>query len=138
MSGPRPLRVLISVLGLDQHEAGALAVTRILRDAGAEVIYAGRFNLPTAIAAAATQEDVDVVGISCHSWEFLYYAGELVELLRGSDPPIPVLLGGAVMTDADRREVLGLGVTDCVLADAGREEIVAAFERAREGARAVG
>lgn len=130
MSGGRPLRVLIAVLGLDQHEAGALAVAQILRDVGAEVIYAGRFNLPGTIAAAAVDEDVDAVGISCHSWEFLYYAGELVELLAPCDPPIPVLMGGAVITPADRDEVLALGVADCLLADADREQIAAAFQQA--------
>lgn len=58
------LRVLVTVLGLDQHEAGPLAVTRLLRDAGSEVIYAGRFQIPETIATAAVQEDVDVVGVS--------------------------------------------------------------------------
>lgn len=125
----RPLRVLVAVLGLDQHEAGALAVTRILRDAGSEVVYAGRFNLPPAIAEAAEQEDVDVVGVSCHSWEFLYYAGELVETLAQGHPPIPVVMGGSVVAARDRQEVLDLGVAECVLPGASTEEIVATFQR---------
>ena len=43
------IRVLIGILGLDQHEVGAVAVSRMLRDAGMEVIYAGRFNMPAMI-----------------------------------------------------------------------------------------
>ena len=81
------LRVLVTVLGLDQHEAGPLAVTRLLRDAGAEVIYAGRFQIPQTIATAAVQEDVDVVGVSAHS-EVLHYA-ELAERLGAADPRSP-------------------------------------------------
>ena len=49
----RPIRVLIAILGLDQHEVGAVAVARLLRDAGMEVIYLGRFNLPRGIVKAA-------------------------------------------------------------------------------------
>jgi methylmalonyl-CoA mutase C-terminal domain/subunit len=129
VSEARRLRVLVTVLGLDQHEAGALAVSRILRDAGAEVVYAGRFNLPESIASAAVEEDVDAVAVSCHSWEFLYYSAQLVELLAEADPPIPVVLGGSVVTEADREQVLGAGVAACVLAGATPEEIVATFRQ---------
>jgi methylmalonyl-CoA mutase C-terminal domain/subunit len=107
--GPR-IRALVTTLGLDQHEAGALAVVRLLRDAGIEVIYTGRFQLPETVTASAIQEDVDVVGVSCHSWEFLHYAQELAEQLRDADPPIPVAVGGSVITVADRDEVLAKGI----------------------------
>ena len=124
-----PIRALVTVLGLDQHEAGSLAVSRILRDRGVEVIYAGRFNLPATIAKVAEQEDVDVIGVSCHSWEFLYYAQELAELMRQLDPPIPVLVGGSVVTSADREEVIAKGIDEAVLPGATPDEIFAAFER---------
>lgn len=129
MSTERRLRVLVTVLGLDQHEAGAFAVSRILRDAGLEVVYAGRFNLPGSIAHAAIEEDVDAVAVSCHSWEFLYYSGEVVKLLNEADPPIPVVVGGSVVTPADREEVLAVGVAACVLAGASPEEIVNTFRQ---------
>ena len=103
-------RALVTVLGLDQHEAGALAVARLLRDAGVEVIYTGRFNTPQTIAAIAADEDVDVVGVSCHSWEFLHYAAELSSLLHGESPPIPVVIGGSIVTATDRDEVVAGGV----------------------------
>ncbi|HET6551473.1 MAG TPA: cobalamin-dependent protein [Solirubrobacter sp.] len=123
------LRAVVTVLGLDQHEAGALAVAALLRDAGFEVIYAGRFNLPATVAAIAADEDADVVGVSCHSWEFLYYAQELADLLHALEPPVPVVVGGSVVTAADRDEVLAKGIDAAVLADAPREEIVAEFRR---------
>jgi methylmalonyl-CoA mutase C-terminal domain/subunit len=124
----RKLRVLVSVLGLDQHEAGALAISRMLRDAGIEVIYTGRFSLPQTIYEVASQEDVDVVGISAHSWEFLYYAEELVELMSSLDPPVPVIVGGSVITDSDRQQVLDAGLY-VVQRGATEEEIVAEFRR---------
>jgi methylmalonyl-CoA mutase C-terminal domain/subunit len=124
----RKIRVLISVIGLDQHEAGALAISRMLRDNGVEVIYTGRFSLPATILEVATQEDVDVVGISAHSWEFLYYADELVEIMSSLNPPVPVVVGGSVITDNDRQQVLEAGL-HVMQRGATQEEIVAEFRR---------
>jgi methylmalonyl-CoA mutase C-terminal domain/subunit len=117
-------RALVTVLGLDQHEAGALAVARLLRDAGVEVIYTGRFNTPQTIAQIAIDEDVDVVGISCHSWEFLHYARELSALLHAETPPIPIVVGGSIITPADRDEVLANGIDAAVLPTAPPAEVV--------------
>ena len=133
--GEPRLRVLVTVLGLDQHEAGSLAVSRLLRDAGAEVVYAGRFQVPETIARVAVEEDVDVVGVSAHSWEFLHYAEELVALLHAADPPIPVVIGGSVVTAADRTEVLAAGVDEAILPTATEHEVVAAFRRLRDARR---
>lgn len=128
-AGPRRIRALITTLGLDQHEAGALAVARLLRDAGIEVIYGGRFQIPETIAVTAMQEDVDVVGVSCHSWEFLHFAEDLAGLLGESKPPIPIVVGGSVITTADRNEVLAKGIDEAVLPTVTEAEIVDVFVR---------
>ena len=96
----RPIRVLIGILGLDQHEVGAMAVSRILRDAGMEVVYLGRFNLPADIAKAAIEEGADVIGLSCHSWEYLHYLDPLFAALRENGLDTPVVVGGSVVTEA--------------------------------------
>jgi methylmalonyl-CoA mutase C-terminal domain/subunit len=118
---------VLGILGLDQHEAGALAVAHTLRDHGFEVIYTGRFQQPDSLAAIATAEDADVVAVSCHSWEFLYYARELVERLAATPPRIPVVVGGSVVTPEDRDHVLAVGVDAAVLKDVGSEGIVRTF-----------
>jgi methylmalonyl-CoA mutase C-terminal domain/subunit len=56
--------VLVAKPGLDGHDVGAKLVCRALRDAGMEVTYSGLRQSPEAIAAAALQEKVDVVGLS--------------------------------------------------------------------------
>ncbi|QEC49525.1 methylmalonyl-CoA mutase [Baekduia soli] len=132
MSAPARIRVLVTVLGLDQHEAGALAVVRMLRDAGMEVIYTGRFNTPETIAEVALQEDVQVVGVSAHSWEFLYYAPDLFERLGAADPPIPIVVGGSVVTEGDTRAVTAQGL-HVVRPGAPEAEIVATFQRLARG-----
>jgi len=107
----RKIRVLIGTLGMDQHEVGAIAVARMLRDAGMEVIYISKFNLPAGIVATSLQEDVDVIGLSCHSWEYLHYVPDLLKLLKENQADIPVVLGGSVITPQDQRELMEMGVS---------------------------
>ncbi|MXZ37435.1 MAG: methylmalonyl-CoA mutase [Holophagales bacterium] len=95
---------------MDQHELGAVGIARMLRDQGMEVIYTGCFNTPETIVQAAMQEDADVIGISSHSWEYLYYTPELLELLKQNDLDVPVVLGGSVITEEDAGKMLDKGV----------------------------
>jgi methylmalonyl-CoA mutase C-terminal domain/subunit len=122
-------KALIGLLGMDQHELGAMSVARMLRDAGMEVIYLGRFNLPPAIVEASIQEDADLIGLSCHSWEYLYYVPELIELLRENDLDTPVIIGGSVITPRDREELLKKGVAAVFGPGASNEEIIASIHR---------
>jgi methylmalonyl-CoA mutase C-terminal domain/subunit len=106
----KKIRVLIAILGLDQHEVGAIAVSRALVDAGMEVIYAGRFNLPPMIVTTALQESVDVIGISCGSWEYLHYVPELMELLKENEIEMQIIVGGPIITPGDERALKEMGV----------------------------
>ena len=45
----KKIKVIIAMLGLDQHEVGAIAISRLLREHGIEVVYMGRFNTPAGI-----------------------------------------------------------------------------------------
>lgn len=103
-------RIWIGMLGLDQHEVGAIAVTRLLRDAGMEVVYAGRFNTPQGIIQTVIDEDIDVIGISCHSWEYVDYMPELIALIAEKDLDVPVVIGGSVITAADAEQMKRQGV----------------------------
>ena len=103
-------RVLIGVLGMDQHEVAAVGVARALRDTGVEVVYVGCFNTPETVVQSAIEEDIDVIGISSHSWEYIYYMPELMALLREQSLDIPVLIGGSVITDDDAAQMREIGV----------------------------
>ncbi len=105
-----PIRVLVGVLGMDQHELGAVGIAKMLRDNGMEVIYTGCFNTPETMIQTALEEDADVIGISSHSWEYLYYTPELLALLAQHGLDIPVILGGSVITDEDAQSMLDKGV----------------------------
>ena len=130
----RPGRIVIGTLGLDQHEVGAMAVSRLLTRNGYEVIYLGRFNTPERLAAVAVQEDADLIGISVHSWEFTAYADELAA--RCAELGIGLVFGGSVLTERDQADLLARGA-DAVFgpyAPEGQmlERIAALVRRVRE------
>jgi len=132
----RKIRVLVAIFGMDQHEVGAIAVARLLRDAGMEVIYAGRGNLPPMIVKTALQEAVDIVGLSCHSWEYLFYTKELLQLLREQHMSTPVVVGGSVITAGDAKSLTQEGVVAAFGATATGEEIIRDIRRIGEETRA--
>ena len=120
----KKIKIYIGTLGMDQHELGAIAVSRLLRDAGMEVVYAGRFNLPPNIIKACIQEDVDIIGLSCHSWEYLYFLPELFALMKEQNFQIPVVAGGSVITPADSKKLIDMGVAAVFGPGAPEKEIV--------------
>src|SRR6266699_366416 len=93
----RKLRVVIAKPGLDGHDRGAKVIARALRDAGMEVIYTGLRQTPEQIAAAALQEDADVIGLSILSGAHNHIAPRLMDLLRtkGLDDVL-VQIGGII------------------------------------------
>ena len=122
------IRVFIGILGLDQHEVGAVAVSRMLRDAGMEVIYAGRFNTPPMIVQTSIHEDVDIVGLSCHSWEYIYYLPELIRLFKDNEVDIPIVLGGSIITPGDVIKLKEMGAAAAFGPSAGNEEMISVIQ----------
>lgn len=62
----RRKRIMIAGLGQD-NEIRTKAISRVLRDAGCEVIYAGVGNTIDVIVSSAMQEDVDAIGVGFYS-----------------------------------------------------------------------
>src|SRR5437773_7948901 len=97
----RKLRVVIAKPGLDGHDRGAKVVARALRDAGFEVIYTGLRQTPQQIAAAAIQEDVDLVGLSCLSGAHMPLFPKIKQLLVAEGAEDVVVFGGGTIPDDD-------------------------------------
>lgn len=128
-------RVLIAKPGLDGHDRGAKVVARALRDAGLEVVYTGLHQTPAMIAAAAVQEDVDLVGISVLSGAHNHLVPEILrELAERGGRDIPVFVGG-IIPEADMAALKAQGVAAVFTPGAKLEEIVEAV-RAILAARA--
>ncbi len=134
-------RIVIGMLGLDQHELGAVALARVLRDAGMEVVYAGRFNTPQSIVQTAIDEDADVIGISCHSWEFIGYMPEMMAFMAEKGANVPVVLGGSIITAADAERMKQQGAAAVFGSGSTSDEMVRTISElasARQARTAVG
>jgi methylmalonyl-CoA mutase C-terminal domain/subunit len=129
-------RVVLAIFGFDQHEVGAIAVGRALRDVGAEVVYIGRFAIPDSIVATAISEDADLIGVSCHSWEYRQYAGELLTAMARAGLEIPLVLGGSVFTPTDRTELIESGVADVIGPHTARVAMLARLQELIEASTA--
>ncbi len=110
MSSGRP-RVLVAKPGLDGHDRGIKVVARALRDAGIEVIYTGLHQTPDQIAAAAIQEDVDAVGLSCLSGAHMTLFPKVVQLIQEQGGEITVF-GGGIIPDADIPKLKESGIAE--------------------------
>lgn len=131
----RKIRVLIAKPGLDGHDRGAKFVARALRDAGAEVIYTGIRQTPEGIAAAAVQEDVDFLGLSCLSGAHMRLFPEVVKHLRTQGAESTVVFGGGVIPRKDWDALKEAGIAAIFGPGTPIDEIVA-FIRAQAPADA--
>jgi methylmalonyl-CoA mutase C-terminal domain/subunit len=93
----KTIRVLIAKPGLDGHDRGALVISQALRDYGMEVIYTGLRQTPEQIAAAAIQEDVDAIGLSCLSGAHNELFPEVMRLLQDRGADDIIVVGGGVI-----------------------------------------
>lgn len=130
---PKPLRVLVAKVGLDGHDRGLRIVARILRDAGCEVIYAGLRQSPETIVAMATQEDVDIVGVSMHNGAHLTLAPAVVRALRSAGMATPVVIGG-IVPPPDIAILMNDGVAAVLGPGASNEEVIACVHNVAETA----
>ncbi|HHE74109.1 MAG TPA: methylmalonyl-CoA mutase, partial [Desulfobacteraceae bacterium] len=117
------IKVLISVIGLDGHSTGSEVVSKILMDAGMEVVYMGIYQTPEMIVQAVIQEDVDVIGISSHASNY----GQIVELLgllkKNNLDDICVICGGTIPKQ-QMQELKKKGVSEIFLPQSTSESIV--------------
>jgi (2R)-ethylmalonyl-CoA mutase len=91
-----PPKLLVAKPGLDGHSNGAEQVAVAARDAGFEVVYQGIRSTPAEIAAAARDEDVDMVGLSILSGSHLELVPEVIRQLKAAGVAVPVVVGGII------------------------------------------
>ena len=122
----RPYRVLVAKIGLDGHDRGSRIVAAYLRDAGMEVIYTPPWQQIQTLVRLATDEDVDVIGISSLATDHLLLP-KLIEALRAAGlGEIPVVVGG-IVPDEDERALLDSGVRRVFHPGSSRDDIVDAI-----------
>src|SRR5512132_2993156 len=89
-------KVLVTKIGLDGHDRGSRIVAAHLRDAGMEVIYTPPWQEIAAVVKLATEEDVDVIGVSSLATDHLIVP-KLMDALRAAGREhVAVIVGGIV------------------------------------------
>ena len=107
----KTIRVVIGKIGCDIHERGATLLALALRDAGMEVIYAGRYQTPEAVARAAIEEGADVIALSDHTGSMRYIAAGIIEALKKYQRNDIRVIAGGLIPKKDLAVLEKMGVT---------------------------
>ena len=107
----RKIRILVAKPGTDSHYKGAELLCQILRNAGMEVIYTGRYQTSEMIVNAAIAEDVDVVALSSLAWSQKAYYTEVARMLKERGAGDICVVGGGIIAESDKPALLAAGVT---------------------------
>jgi len=119
----KKIKILMAKPGIEGHWRGLVAVSNALRDGGFEVIYGSNMT-PEEIANTAVQEDVDVVGLSIMSANYIMLV-ELVEkaLKKAKKDDVMLLVGGIIWPE-DFDALKKLGATGVFVPGTPLQEIV--------------
>ncbi len=106
----KKVRVLIAKPDLDGHDRGAKVVALALRDAGMEVIYTGLHQSIEQILSTATQESVDIIGLSIMTGGHVPICKKLFNQMTSEDKEeLKVVVGGVIpKQDISKLEELGV------------------------------
>ncbi|OQY50373.1 MAG: methylmalonyl-CoA mutase [Desulfobacteraceae bacterium 4572_89] len=120
----KKIRVLIAKPGLDGHDKGAKIVALALRDAGMEVIYSGLHQTLEQIIHTATQEAVDIIGLSIMSGAHLPICEKLIVMMEKAGLSDINLVVGGVIPFQDIPGLKEMGVSAVFPGGTSFEEIV--------------
>ena len=133
----RPLRVVITKVGLDGHDRGVKVIAQALRDAGMEVIYAGLRRTPDEIAEIVLQEDADVLGLSILSGAVVPLTTKVQAALKARELDDVLTIVGGIVTKEARAELEGLGITGIFGPGSSLGEIIGHIETTVPRLRAI-
>jgi len=106
----RPIRLLVAKPGLDGHSNGAEQVALRARHCGLDVIYDGIRLTPAEITASASEQAVDVIGLSILSGSHTLLITDMITRLRQAGlGKLPIVVGG-IIPPADAEALKAAGI----------------------------
>lgn len=123
-------KVLLGKVSMDGHDRGVKVLARLLRDAGMEVVYLGKFLPHAAVIEAVIQEHAQVVGLSFLSGEHLSHTRRFAAALRAAELDDVLFLVGGVIPPQDVPALREAGADGVFLSGAPIGDVVE-FIRAR-------
>ena len=133
METTNKIRVLIAKPGLDGHDKGAKIVALALRDAGMEVIYSGLHQTLEQIIQTATQESVDIIGLSIMSGAHLPICEKLLVMMKENGLDDIHLTVGGVIPHQDIPQLKEMGVAEVFPGGVSFEQIVTGINALETG-----
>jgi methylmalonyl-CoA mutase C-terminal domain/subunit len=127
MNEIRP-KVLITKIGFDGHDRGSRIVAAGLRDAGMEVVYTPPWQEIATVVKLATEEDVDVIGISSLATDHLIVPKLMQALAAAGLDDVAVIVGG-IVPDEDEQMLLDAGVARVFHPGTAMDEIAECVRR---------
>ncbi|MGC9042674.1 MAG: homocysteine S-methyltransferase family protein [Myxococcota bacterium] len=98
-------RIVIATVEGDIHDLGKNLVASVLRNSGFEVIDLGKNVRAKDIIIAARENNVDIIALSALMTTTMGRMRDIVSLLRESGMKVPVMIGGAVVSDGFAKEI---------------------------------
>ena len=132
-SNQKGIKVLIAKPGLDGHDRGAKVVVHALKDAGMDVVYTGLHNTVEEIVKTASDEKVDVIGMSIYSGAHLPLSKKLMNLMREKGLGDKLVLIGGNIPRGDVEALKNYGVNGIFPTGANLEEIVRFIKEKAKG-----
>ena len=129
METTKKIRVLIAKPGLDGHDKGAKIVCLALRDAGMEVIYSGLHQTLDQVIQTATEEAVDVIGLSIMSGAHLPICEKLLAMMKEKGLDDIHLTVGGVIPYQDIPQLKEMGVAQVFPGGVSFEQIVTGIKK---------
>jgi methylmalonyl-CoA mutase cobalamin-binding subunit len=124
-------RLLIA--STDVHEHAVTVISRLLSEAGAEMIYMGAEVNPDEIVSEANTQNAEAILVSTHNGMAFEYAKQLREALDRQKIKLPVLIGGILNQKVESQplpiDVTGnlkeLGFFPCARLEGGFKKMLA-------------
>jgi methylmalonyl-CoA mutase, C-terminal domain len=126
------IKVVLGKVSMDGHDRGVKVLARLLRDAGMEIVYLGKFLRHEAVIAAVIQEHARVVGLSFLSGEHLAHTRRFAAALRAAGLDDVLFLVGGVIPPQDVPALREAGADGVFLSGAPLSDVVD-FIRAHAG-----
>ena len=122
-------KVLLGKVGFDGHDRGIKIITAILREAGYEVIYLGKYLTAESVINAAIDEDVHAIGLSFLGGSHLVYSREVVEQMKANGLDDVLFTVGGVIPYRDLAKLKEMGIDGIFPANTMTHEIVQFFDQ---------
>ncbi|MFH1624638.1 MAG: cobalamin-dependent protein [Pseudomonadota bacterium] len=121
----KKIKVVVAMPGLDCHDRGIIYLSHVLREAGMEVVYLGKFNTPEQIVNTAIEEDTDVIALSyLNDHLYMIFFPKVVELLKEKGASDICVMAGGRIIEEDMPKLQELGITGFFGQSTPTQEIV--------------